>query len=166
MCDTFRLQRLPFDTREGPRGPCCPHTHTGHRWRQTRGGHHPRSSVPRVTVPEDLHGTSGLGCLLQKPPPSRTARTTSPSHWPRASSMRCWNRCWLGRPRACGGIPRFAHGFEPAWGGGTRGSARRGPRPNPLPLFEVASTGFWGYLDSLHMSDSTASKPSRMREPN
>ena len=40
------------------------------------------------------------------------------------------------------------------------------PAADPLPLFEVASTGFWGYLDSLHMSDSTASKPSRMREPN
>ena len=34
LCDTFPLQRSSFDTREGPRGPCCPHTHTDHRWRQ------------------------------------------------------------------------------------------------------------------------------------
>lgn len=58
--------------------------------------------------------------------PSRTARTTSPSHWPRTSSMSCWNRCWPGRPKAYGGIPGFAHGFEPAWERNTRSSARHG----------------------------------------
>lgn len=69
---------------------------------------------------------TGMPPTEDSPPPSRTARTTSPSHWPRASSMRCWNRCLPGRPRAYGGIPGFAHGFEPAWERNTRSSARHG----------------------------------------